>query len=862
MTLSEDAFGTLPDPAQASSFDDLADWLRRLKVWAGDPSYETIKDRVNAAWTAAGRPAGELATKSTVAYCFRPGRRRLDTDLVLAVVQAMHPDTGYVASWRQALRVVSGEIEAVSQVRVQDSLPQDLAGFTGRAGEIERLHHALRGGDAVVISAIAGMAGVGKTQLAVHAGHLLHRERPFDQVLFVNLRGFDPDPAQPPAGPAAVLEGFLRLLGMPGQQIPHTLDARAAAYRKCLTGIRALVVLDNAAAVEQVRPLLPATPGCLTLVTSRRSLAGLQPATHLSVDVFAPDEALALLAQAVPGVPVGQDPHAAARIVQRCGYLPLALSLIAGHIRNTPGWTLTDHADRLDERHQDRRLDTAVELALNLSYQHLPAQRRRLFRLAALHPGEDLDAYAAAALADIDLPAARDHLHHLCRDHLLQQSAPGRYTFHDLVRVYATVRATDEDRPAERRTALTRLFDFYLAAAATAMNTLHPAEAHRRPVIPPAGTPAPDLTDADTAREWLDTERPALVAVAVHTAGHGWPSHTTRLSRTLFRYLDGGHHTDALTVHGHAHHAARDSGDATGQAHALTNLGAAHSSLGRHGPAIEHYQQARELFRQAGDPAGEARTLINLGAVAAQTGQYRTATDRFEQALILHRQTGDRTGEASAHNNLGDVEGRLGHHRVAVEHFEQALALHRQAGNRDGEARTLNSLGEVELRWGRNGPAGDHLRQARTLSRRLGNHAGEAWALDSLGTLDTRLGRPAQAARHHQQALTIFRDTGERDGEAQALNGLGEAAHTTGDTADALTHHTAAHIAAADTGNREQQARALTGLGHVHHTLGDPALAREHYRHALALYTDLGMPEADQVRTHLAALDDNAAEQR
>ncbi|WP_203903822.1 tetratricopeptide repeat protein [Virgisporangium aliadipatigenens] len=844
----------LPDPAQAGDLDQLTELLRFLKIWAGDPSYETIKDRVNESWTAAGRPAGELVSKSTVAYCFQPNRRRLNTDLVIAVVHALHPDVGYVTAWRQALRVIGGEIAAVSRVRVQDSLPQDLAGFTGRARELDRLRHAAHGGEAVVISAIEGMAGVGKTQLAVHAGHLLHREQPFERVLFVNLRGFDPDPTQPPADPAAVLEGFLRLLGMPGQQIPHTLDARAAAYRDRLAGIRALVVLDNAATVEQVRPLLPATPGCLTLVTSRRSLADLHPATHLSVDVFTPAEALAFLAQAVSDVPVGQDPHAAARIAQRCGYLPLALSLIAGHIRNTPGWTLTDHADRLDERHHDRRLDTGVELAVNLSYRHLPTQRRRLLRLAALHPGQDFDAYAAAALADTDLPTAQEHLRHLNRDHLLQQSTPGRYTFHDLVHAYAAIRATDEDRPPERRAALTRLFDHYLATAGTAMNALHPGEAHRRPAIPPARTAAPDLTAPDTARKWLDTERPTLIAVAVHTAVNGWPTHTTRLARTLHRYLEGGHHADAVTVHSHAHHAARHNGDPTGQAHALTDLGAAHYRQGRYRPAVEHYQQALDLFRQAGDAAGQARIMNNLGLATVQLGHYGTATGQYTQAVALFRQIGDRTGEASALNNLGYVEGRLGRHRSAVEYYEQALALFRQADDRAGEAGMLISLGEVEVRSGRYEPAGKHLRQALTLQRQLGNHTGEAWALDSLGILFTRLGQPDRATEHHQQALTRFRDTGNRYGEAWALNGLGEAAYTAGRHTAAITHHTAAHTIAVDTSDREQQARAHTGLGHAHHTLGNRAPAREHYQHALALYTDLGLPEADQVRVHLSAL--------
>jgi tetratricopeptide (TPR) repeat protein len=680
-------------------------------------------------------------------------------------------------------------------------------------------------------------------------------------VLFVNLRGFHPDPTQPPADPGAVLGGFLRLLGVPGQQIPHDLDARIAAYHARLAGTRTLVILDNAATTEQVHPLRVHTEGCLTLVTSRHSLTDLTPATHLTVDVFTPDEARQYLARAAPGIPVGEDSDATARIAARCGYLPLALGLVAGHLRAKPDWTLTDHADWLDERHHQQRLDNGVELALDLSYQHLPTDHRRLLRLLALHPGQDVDTYAAAALTDTDLPTAQTHLDHLLGDHLLQQGAPGRYTFHDLVRAYATTRAHDEDRPPQRRTALTRLFDHYLTTAAAAMNTLHPAEAHLRPQIPPTGTPTPDLTDPDTARAWLDAERHTLIAVAAHTATHGWPTHTTRLARTLHRYLDGGHNTDALTVHGHAHHAARHTGDPTGQAHALTDLGGAHLGLGRYGPAAEHFQQALDLFQQAGDPAGQARTLSNLGLVEERSGRYRAAADHHAQALTLCRQTGDRIGEASALHNLGSVEGQLGRHWQATDHYALALTLFRQAGDRYGEAYVLTNLGDVEVCSGRYGPAGEHLQQALTLYRQYGNRDGEAWTLAILGTLRTRLGQPTPAIEHHQRALTLLRETGDRYGEAWALNGLGEAAHTAGHPTDALTHHSAAHTIATDIGDREQQARAHTGLGHAHHALGNPAQARHHYQHALTLYTDLGTPEADQIRTHLAALHNNPEQQ-
>jgi AAA ATPase domain len=356
-----EALGAPPDPGAVSTLDELVNRLRLLKVWAGDPSYGTITSRVNEAWTAAGRPAGSLVGKTTVVDCFRAGRRRVNADLVVAVVQALHPDVGYVSQWRQALHVVRGQTRAAAQVRVQGELPPDLATFTGRTHELSQLRSCWRqlaaGTGQEPVCLITGMPGVGKTQLAVHAAHLLIRDglaagASLNRVLFANLRGFDP--AHPPADPAAVLEGFLRLLGVPGHRVPPALNDRVAAYQSRLAETRTLVVLDNAADADQVVPLLPGTPdsaGCLVLVTSRRALPALHPGLNLSLDVFDPDEARGYVTRAAAGVHVGDDPQAANRIARRCGYLPLALGLVAAHIAGTPGWTLTDHADWLDERH-------------------------------------------------------------------------------------------------------------------------------------------------------------------------------------------------------------------------------------------------------------------------------------------------------------------------------------------------------------------------------------------------------------------------------------------------------------------------------------------------------------------------------
>jgi len=818
-----------------------------LKAWAGNPSYESIKDRIAEAWTAGGRPPADRPGKTTIADCFRLGRRRLNPDLVMAIVQAVHPDVGYAAQWRQALRVAGGTAEAAAQVRVQDKLPPELAGFIGREAELRRLT-AVDG-----VSVIAGMAGVGKTQLAIRAGHLLARERPFEHVLFVNLRGFDPDPSQPPADPAAVLDGFLRLLGVPGQRIPHDLAGRVAAFRDRLADVRTLVVLDSAARAEQVSPLLPGTPGSTVIITSRRSLTELPGAEHLTVDVFSPEEANAFLIRAAPDIPAGPDPLAPARIAERCGYLPLALGLIAGRIGTTPGWTMTDHADRLDERHRDRHLGTGVQLAFDCSYQDLTPDQRRVLRLGALHPGQDLDAYAVSALAKIDLPAAGAALRELARDHLLQPTAPGRYGFHDLLRRHAAEMAGDHDPPSARRSALTRLFDYYLAASATAMDVLFPAEAYHRPKIAAPQTPVPDLADPDTALGWLDAERPTLVAVAAYTATAGWPAHPSRLSTILYRYLDGGHSTDALIVHDHARRAAEQTGDQTGQAHALNGLGTAHLRLGRYASATDHFRRALILFRATDDPAGQARVLGSLGNIDRRSGRLAAAMARHEQARRLFRQAGDQAGEARALRNSGIAEVALGRDREALDHFRRALYLCRAAGDRTGEADALQSLGVAEARLGHAERGVEHLEQAAGLFQQLGNPAGRAWTLHYLGAVHLAVGRPERATAFHRVALGLHRRTHDQLGIAAELNGLGAAALAAGDPTDALTQHRAAYAVAVAIDDRYQQAHAQAGLGRAHAARDDEPTARALFELALALYTALDADEAGPIRDRLSS---------
>ncbi|MEU8384611.1 tetratricopeptide repeat protein [Streptosporangium sp. NPDC048865] len=627
---------------------------------------------------------------------------------------------------------------------------------------------------------------------------------------------------------------------------------RAVAYRRRLAGTRTLVVLDNAATERQVEPLLPDDPRCVALVTSRRSLTALPGATQVTLDVFAPGEAQDYLVSAVPGVAVGDDPAAVERVARCCGHLPLALALLAGHMRAKADWTVTDHADRLEARHRNNRLDSGVELALRLSYQGLPADRQRLLRLLAIHPGQDFDAYAAAALTGTDVRTVGRRLHELCGDHLLQQGLPGRFVFHDLVRAYAADRADEEDRPAVHRAALTGLFDYHLFTASAAMDLLFPAEQHGRPRVPPSAMSVPPLEDPTAARGWLDDERSNLIAAAGHAAAHGWPAHATRIATTLFRYLDtGSHYAESVAAHTHARDAAHKSGDRAAEVHALTYLGIGYLRQGRHSQAAEHLRRSLDLAREIADHAGEARALGNLGVVAERSGRYREAIDFHRQAHGLFDRTGNRFGEIRALGNLGVVAERLGHYEQALDYQRQTLALSRELGDRIGEMSALDQLGYVHQRLGRYEQAVGHHRRALAVARDIATRSGEAAALNNLGAVYRRQGRLDESADHLHRSLAIWHEIGNPMGEIDARNDLGETHLAGGQAGQARHQYVLALDLAGQLGDRYQQARAHDGLARAGKADGDIDRARHHWRQALDLYRALDVPEADEVAAHL-----------
>jgi tetratricopeptide (TPR) repeat protein/transcriptional regulator with XRE-family HTH domain len=747
-------------------------------------------------------------------------------------------------------------------------LPQATRHFVGRHAELESLTRLLDQAaempGALVISAIAGTAGVGKTALAVRWAHHVADRFP-DGQLYVNLRGYDP--SGKPVAPADALTGFLRALGVPGPQIPAEPDERAAQYRTLMAPRRILVVLDNAGSVEQARPLLPGTASCLALVTSRDALAGLvarDGAERLDLDLLPLADAVGLLRELIGGR-VDADTEAAAVLAAHCARLPLALRVAAELAAARPAATLAHLAGELTDQ---RRLDlldaggdsrTAVRAVFSWSYQHLAPGAAQGFRLTGLHPGPDFDQYAVAALTGMTAGQANDLLGVLARAYLIHATGPGRYSMHDLLRSYARELAAGHDGEAEGQAALTRLFDYYLHSATTAICTMFPATGNRQGHLPAATSGRP-LTDRAAALAWLDTERACLAAAIAYTADNGWPGHATAIAGNLRQYLEsGGYFPEAIVIHTCAQRAAQLTGDRGAEAAALDNLGRMCWLQGRYQQAVEHLKQALALFQESGDLNGQARAQTNLGISDGRQGHYDQAAERFREALVLFQETGDQPGQARALSNFGIIDLFQGRYQQATVHLQHALALLREARDRTGELTVLNNLGLAEVRWGQHQRARGHIEHALGLCHQSGDRLVQAHLLATLGEVDLQQSCYEQALDHCQRSLTLCRKIGDRYSEVTALNGLGEVLQAMSMSADALKHHAAALRLATQIGNTYGQAQAHNGLARSYCASGDSGQARSHLQQALLLYGGLGAPETVQVRAQLAALASPAA---
>jgi DNA-binding SARP family transcriptional activator/tetratricopeptide (TPR) repeat protein len=734
-------------------------------------------------------------------------------------------------------------------------LPGDVATFTGRADELAALLGALPPADARTASSavivIDGMAGVGKTVLAVHACHLMRGRFP-DGQLFLDLHGFTS--GGQPTEPADALDRLLLALGVPGARIPPGAEDRAALYRTVLTDRRALILLDNAATEAQVRPLVPAAPGCLALVTSRQRLIGLDNAVQLSLDALPSAEAVHLFSQ-VAGQErlAGEPPGLVEQVVELCGRLPLAVRLAAARLRSRPAWTVAYLIERLgDERCRLTELKTSrhsVAGAFHLSYLQLDADQQRLFRRLGLHPGADLDSYAAAALAGAAHRSADRLLEDLLDGHLVQQDRPGRYHLHDLLRAYAARLCVDEDTVADCRAALNRLLDWYVHTAAAATRVTYPHEAN--PPLVGGAVVAGDFATRERAEAWLDSELDNLLAAANHaadSAGTESPRAAVHLSAILHRHLrTRGRYSEAAILHRRAAEIAAGMTDHRGEAAALNRLGDVYRMLGQYGPATDCHERALRSADDLGDIAVGLTALIGLGRLHRTQGRYGPANDALHRALDLARAAGDRTSQLNVLTGLGHIQLLQGNPDQAIDSYRRALELARATANHGGECAALSGLGHAHRLRDEPAPATDSYEQALRIARTTGNRTGELGALVGRGNVRLGRGEPGLAADDYRAALTVAEATSDRNGQFEALHGLGRACHAIHRYEQALRHHEQALDLAIDLNQPPDQARAHDGVAHSQNALGRPDKARQHWRHALDILYDLGAPRADEV---------------
>ena len=657
---------------------------------------------------------------------------------------------------------------------VPRQLPAPVRHFVGRNAELKDLTGLVDDAAAserpLVISAIDGTAGIGKTTLALHWAHQMAGQFP-DGQLYVNLRGFDA--AGQPTSPAEAIRGFLDAFGVDRERIPHGLDAQVGLYRSLLAGRRVLVVLDNARDADQVRPLLPGSPRCLVVVTSRNQLTGLVAtagAYLLTLDLLSTVEAHDLLAchlgrQRLAGAPAAVD-----KLVTLCGRLPLALAIVAARATARPTFPLSAFVAELAQAH--RRLDaldagdpgTQIRAVFSWSYQRLSDRAARLYRLLGLHPGPDLTAGAAASLAGEPVADTLPLLGELTAAHLLAEHTPGRYAFHDLVRAYAAELAYRLDGADERHLAVHRMLDHYLHSGCAADRLLDPRrdQLSLDPPVPGAVLDRVDSTEA--ALHWFTAEHQVVLAAVGYAVEAGFDGAAWRLAWSLSTFLSReGHWRDWVAAQHAALAATERLADRAGQARSHNGLGLACSELGRYAEADTHYRQALDLFGALGDHVGQARTHTNLCWLFERQERPDIALEHARHAVDLYRTAGDRAGEADALNNIGWYHAQLGDHEQALTHCQQALAVQRNLGHAQGQADAWDSIGFAHHHLGRYARAVDCYRQAIELYRQTADRAAVADVLVHLGDSHRAAGEPDSAREAWHEAESILNELDHPD---------------------------------------------------------------------------------------------------
>jgi len=691
-------------------------------------------------------------------------------------VRMLHAVEGAQAADRLAASARAGIDRHVPDLAAPRQLPAAPRQFVGREAALTALDRiaveAAEPGGAVVVSAVGGTAGIGKTTLAVHWAHRAADRFP-DGHLYVNLRGYGPGA---PLTPAEAIRGFLEAFAVPAQAIPTTLDGQTGLYRSLLAGRRMLVVLDNARDAEHVRPLLPGSAGCLVLVTSRDRLASLiavEGAHPVRLDLLTPAEARTMLADRIGPDRVGAEPGAVDRIIAACTGLPLVLAIVAARATTHPGFPLADLAAELTgARGLDAFAggDQAVDVrgVFSSSYRGLHPMAARLFRLLSRHPGPDIGTAATASLAGVPPREAQRLLRDLADAHLLVEHRPGRFVRHDLLRAYATELAEELDSAEDRRAATHRLLDHYLRTADRAARLVDPYRTALEPPDSPDGVSPEEVADTARALAWFAAEHRVLVAAVVREEV-GFDAYTHRLARALWAYLYRvGNWHDWVSVEETGLRAARRSGDLREQAYAHHGLARVYLRLDRQEAALAQLGLALERYANLGDQVGQAHIQLHLAKAFDQLGQHSTALRHSRLALDGYRAADHPAGQATALNGIGRSLSQLGQHQQAVGYCREALDIQLGLGDRNGAAATLDSLGRAYHQLRDHESARACYRRAVDLFRETGDQPEECLALDHLGDVLADAGDLDTARATWRRAAELLERAG-RTGQLAAI---------------------------------------------------------------------------------------------
>jgi tetratricopeptide (TPR) repeat protein len=746
------------------------------------------------------------------------------------------------------------------------TLPRDITLFTGREPELLQLLAEANADSAGIfpIHAISGMAGVGKTAFAVHAAHRLAEEFPDGQI-FVSLHAHTP--THRPVDPADALASLLVSAGVSAAQVPPDMEARSRLWRSHLTGKRVLLVLDDAADSDQVRPLLPASAGCVALITSRRHLTSLEDARAVNLEVLTEPEACLLIARLAGRPQLSAADPSVIEIARLCEYLPLAIAMLARQLHHHPAREPADLAAKLAAARNRLELlraeNLSVGAAFRMSYADLTEDQQRLFRRLGLHPGTDIDTYAAAVLDDIGQVAAEQHLEALYDQHLVIESASGRYRFHDLIRQYARAMA-DTEPAAEQDAAVDRLLDYYVHAAQTADRRL---TLYTRPdpgelvMCPPSVTAAsaqppvalPELLDRWHALAWIRAERANLLACLDYATKSGWNDRVVTLTAAMTAVLRDGSWADALTRHVTAVQAAQHLGNKLAEAGAMTELGLVQRQTGDYRGSAEALGGALDIYRDLRNEQGQVNALNGIGLARYGTADYQGAAQAHEAALRIAHSIGDRRGQASSFIGLGGTRCQTGDYQGSAEAMENALDIYRILGDQQGQGNALIGVGMVRYPIGDYDGAARALEDALSIYRVLGDQQGQANALIYLGVIRRLTQEFRRAAKALEGALSICRALGDRGAEAEALNETGTLHLVRGDLGQAASLYSQALNLAREIASPRDAASALAGLGRCARADGRIAEARASLMQAHEILHEIGAAEAADIAAELDA---------